>query len=307
MPVHNTRFLRSTLESIDNSKRTQGDWQLVVVLDRVNPIDVEILLPNSMQGINVKVLSSKKPGIVEALNLGLTECEAEIVARIDEDDLVYPDRFIAQLKYLKSHPETVAVGGALNLVDENGRQMGKVLYPISDKSIRKVAFNRSPIAHPACTFRKTTVLEVGGYRKGVPEDWDLWIRLLQVGKLHNLGKVVISYRQHSAQLSRTSLYNIRRGRRLILAGRQLSESDLENLPSDYSGIENWINESAQFRTLEIQSLLNSWKKLEKFENLKLENSRNSTPMSRLVFVRMFHFPILTLNEIFLKILSRILL
>jgi hypothetical protein len=145
---------------------------------------------------------------------------------------------------------------------------------------------------------------VGGYRKGVPEDWDLWIRLLQVGKLHNLGKVVISYRQHSSQLSRTSLYNIRRGRRLILAGREISESELENLPSDYSEIENWINGLAQFRTHEIQSLLKSWKKIEKLEQLKFENS---TTISKLVFLRMFHFPILTLKEIFLKLMGKVLL
>jgi hypothetical protein len=250
------------------------------------------------------VLSSKKPGIVEALNLGLTECEAEIVARIDEDDLVYPNRFNAQLNYLKSHPKTVAIGGALNLIDEAGREIGSVLYPISDNSIRRIAFNRSPMAHPACTFRKSKVLEVGGYRKGVPEDWDLWVRLLQVGKLHNLGKIVISYRQHSSQLSRTSLYNIRRGRRLILAGRQISELELENLPSDYLEIENWINGLTQFQTHEVQSLLNKWKKIENLEELKLENA---TTISKLVLLRVFHFPILTLNELVLKLLGKVLL
>jgi glycosyltransferase involved in cell wall biosynthesis len=307
IPVHSTRYLKETLESIKNAQRTEEKWQLVVVLDRVSTFQFQAILENPISGIDIKILTTAKPGIVEALNLGLKESDADLIARIDEDDLVTPDRFYLQWKYLNSHPKIVAVGGALSLINSNGDKIGKVLYPITDRHIRKVAHLQSPIAHPASMFRRQIAISSGGYRNGVPEDWDLWLRLLNFGELHNLPKIVIAYRQHPDQLSRTSFYQQRRGRRLAFAANHLSEVELSKLPTDYLEIERRLIEIERIGLTEYQHFIEIVKRVEKYEDLKESISRGNVPYYWGLCIRLGTHPILFLKELSSLLLREILL
>jgi len=226
LPVHSTRYLSQTLKSIYKSCGLSNAWELSVILDRVPRPEFENANPARSGNINIHVVDSESPGIVSALNLGLKNCKGKYIARIDEDDLVYPDRFMTQLKYLETHPGTVAVGGSLTLIDQNGISIGMKAYPIRDASIKNRMYDRSPMAHPGAMILASAIREVDGYRMGVPEDWDLWLRLSRIGKIHNLHRPVIAYRQHPDQLSKTSLYKSMNARKLIFLSEFKTEQEL---------------------------------------------------------------------------------
>jgi len=225
LPVHSTRFLLETLTSIDVACKNEFDWQLVIILDRVPLRELQSQIPNLGANISLTILESKKPGIVNALNLGLSQCKSALIARIDEDDLVSPNRFISQVEYLKKNPECLVVGSALQLIDEEGNKIGNIRYPLQHRNLTKSLFLFSPIAHPASMYRLDAVEGVGGYRLGVPEDWDLWVRLSRIGKIRNLPEKLISYRQHNNQLSRTKMYKLWRSRRILLVANFLNDED----------------------------------------------------------------------------------
>jgi len=61
----------------------------------------------------VRVVRGEGRGLVAALNLGLSRCRGELIARMDADDRVHPDRLRLQAELLFHEP---AVGAAGSLV-----------------------------------------------------------------------------------------------------------------------------------------------------------------------------------------------
>jgi GT2 family glycosyltransferase len=62
----------------------------------------------------------------------------------------------------------------------------------------------NPLAHPTVVFRRSLVLQVGGYRPFFHmEDYDLWVRLIQSGaRLANVPDVLVNYRVSEAGYGR---------------------------------------------------------------------------------------------------------
>ena len=80
----------------------------------------------------------------------------EYIARMDADDISLLDRFEKQISFLQVHPEIDVVGGAINEIDENGNDRGKVIvYPSGPEECYDFFAKRNPHAHPAVLFRKS--------------------------------------------------------------------------------------------------------------------------------------------------------
>jgi len=269
---------------------------LVVILDRVPRREFENANPAHSGNINIQVVESDSPGIVSALNLGLKICKGEYIARIDEDDLVYPNRFMKQLKYLETHLGTVAVGGSLTLIDQNGIQIGMKAYPIKDASIRKRMYDRSPMAHPGAMILASAIQEVDGYRMGVPEDWDLWLRLSRIGKIHNLRRPVIAYRQHPDQLSKTSLYRSTNARKLIFLSEFKTELELISISKSGELIDACFHEVGK-NSLH-KKKYERINRFQDFEHLRISRSASAGKISILIAIRTaMKFPIFSLLDL----------
>jgi hypothetical protein len=54
------------------------------------------------------------------------------------------------------------------------------------------------VSHPAVMMRASAVRAIGGYRTefSLSEDMDLWLRIAEVGRLHNIQEVLLKYHQH---------------------------------------------------------------------------------------------------------------
>jgi glycosyltransferase involved in cell wall biosynthesis len=214
-----------------------SEFEVILVADRIKISEAEVLLKYSIS--NYRVYESHKPGIVNALNLGLSKSKAIYVARMDEDDLMEPNRLAQQSAYLDINPDCVAVGGQLKLINQKGAPIGVSRF--SHKVVhKKDLLRRSPIAHPAAMFRRETVINVGGYRENLPEDWDLWTRLWQEGSIENLRDYVLRYRIHENQLSRTTMYKHSTSRLIIGTSLYARENGIRDYPIEYTDIDNWL-------------------------------------------------------------------
>lgn len=122
-------------------------------------------------------------GLGLALNYGLAYCKNELVARMDTDDIAKPDRCEKQVKAFVLHPEYAIIGSA---VDEFYGSPDKVtsrrVVPCQPEEIYQFAKRRSAFNHPSVMYRKSIVLEHGGYsdlRRN--QDVDLFGRMLYAG------------------------------------------------------------------------------------------------------------------------------
>ncbi|MGL5358753.1 MAG: glycosyltransferase, partial [Shewanella sp.] len=106
------------------------------------------------------------------------------------------ERFNLQVEFMLAHPEVAVSSGFIE--EWNGdfsAQLSRRALPLSHNEIVTFAKMRSPISHPACIFRKSVILKVGGYANLYPEDHFLWVRVLQAGfKLANIPQVLLRMR-----------------------------------------------------------------------------------------------------------------
>ena len=301
IPCHSTKFLSESIASIREQTLSKNEFEILIVADRVDPAEVVDILAESH--LNYRIISSENPGIVAALNTGLQNISSEYVARMDEDDLMYPSRLQVQLKYLDSAPDCVAVGGQLELIDENGSRIGESKFRRRLSTSYKELFCSSPVAHPAALIRRSAISEIGGYRAFLAEDWDLWVRLSETGKVHNLSQKVIKYRVHSNQLSRQKMYDQSRARLIVGVSYFARQAKLADGPRSTSDVEAWLAESIEYlrdNSLRFRKFLRWAKRLDLYQekfNFLVTTKKISTGLTLLT-----RFPIWFLRDMLKKVL-----
>lgn len=130
----------------------------------------------------------------------------EYIARMDADDISMPERFEKQVEFLKFHPNVDMVGGAINEIDENGDNRGKITkYPCSPEACRAFFAKRNPVAHPTVMFRRS-FFEKAGWEYPMDfvrnEDTRLWHEGYKHGcVIANLPDVLLHFRMTDAMFT----------------------------------------------------------------------------------------------------------
>jgi glycosyltransferase involved in cell wall biosynthesis len=197
LPVNNSSaYLRQAINSILN--QTYQNFELIVVDDGSTDGSKTVLDDIVDQRI-VRVTRDRNLGIVAALNTGLTKAQGKYIARMDADDMASPDRLSRQVDFLNQHLDVAFVGSWI-------RCFGNVIrpyihrYPINHFEIASFLLFENPIAHPSVMIRREMMDQLmQRYSPNFPfvEDWELWSRLILVGKAANIPKVLLHYRIHS--------------------------------------------------------------------------------------------------------------
>ena len=203
MPVRNgAAFLGAAVESI--LAQSMPDWELIAVDDGSTDATLSMLQGFAAADGRITVKSSGGAGIVPALNLGIAAARAELIARMDADDIAMPSRLERQAAFMEANPGLAAAGSQAIKMDSYGKQTGLIDVPSGEEEITDQLKRRNPFIHPTMMMRKSAFLHAGGYRTGCTyaEDYDLWLRLEETGSLANLAKPTLLFREHSAQTSR---------------------------------------------------------------------------------------------------------
>ncbi len=203
IPVYNAeKYIRKSLNSILN--QTLKNIEILVIEDCSTDNSLIIIQELQQSDDRVKIIkNSTNKGIVYGLNAGLDLASSDYIARMDADDIAYPERFEKQLHYLRQHTDTILVGTNMELIDDRENHISFREYPQHHAEIIAALFDRSPFGHPTVMFKKSAVIEIGGYREEFKtcEDYDLWLRLRNKGKFANLQETLLKYRVHNDQIT----------------------------------------------------------------------------------------------------------
>lgn len=219
MSVHNgEKYLRPAMTSL--LQQTFADFELIVVDDGSQDGSPAILQEFAAQDSRVVVVSHENQGLTRSLNVGCQRARGEFIARMDADDVALPRRFEKQVQFLREHPEVVAVGSEVLLMDEQGWLIGPRHQPPGHAEIeaRLLAGDGGAMTHPAVLVRATALRQVGGYQEKfvTGQDLDLFLRLGEVGRLANLPEVLLHWRQHRQSVNATRWNNWAEAKRMAL-------------------------------------------------------------------------------------------
>jgi glycosyltransferase involved in cell wall biosynthesis len=209
IPVYNAA---STVEEAIHSIQTQSvSPKKIILIDDGSTDETPAILRKIAQADDrIVILTQENGGIVDALNAGLQLCTSPYIARHDADDLAAGDRFRRQVEFLDSHPDYVAVSGMMRYIDGEGRFTGEI-STIGDPAFADPHWlpSKEPfLMHPFLMVRRSAFNAVKGYRYVFhTEDVDLYWRLGEIGKLHNLAAILGDYRIHAGSISGRSIIN----------------------------------------------------------------------------------------------------
>ncbi len=151
-------------------------------------------------------------GLVSSLNYGLSVARGKWIARFDSDDLNHPRRLELQLECAEEQGEKTVVSCRVRSFPFPNVSTGYRRYEFwlnsleSSSEIEHSLFVESPIPHPTAFYSRALIIEAGGYKDvGLPEDYELWLRLWSLGfQFRRVPKTLLAWRERPDRFSRTS-------------------------------------------------------------------------------------------------------
>ena len=144
-------------------------------------------------------------GLVAALATGLAAARGPLVARLDSDDVAHPDRLRKQVDQFAKNPRLVLSATAYERVRPDGETVRLGMPPLHHGQLAVAMMTRNRLSHPTVMFDRAAVVAVGGYDPDwfPVEDYDLWLRLLDVGEYQGLASVEATYLENPDGISAT--------------------------------------------------------------------------------------------------------
>ena len=183
--------------------QTFKNFEILVIANGLNAENIASTI-RSWYGDNSKIRIFSTPILYLnfSLSLGAHLACGRFIARMDADDVAYPDRLQKQFNFLMKHPDISILGTAYHLIDQNGAVQSTITPPQKNEDIKSALIFRNPICHPSVMIKKSILLDSGGYLGGLyAEDYDLWVRLSLDSDIHfeNLQEICIGYRIFGAE------------------------------------------------------------------------------------------------------------
>jgi hypothetical protein len=204
VPVRDTpaEFLKDMWESVCG--QTLPLWELILVDDNSSAPETIAELSRIAADPRVRLIRlAERGGISRALNCGIEAARSEVIARMDGDDAMTPDRLERQLAYLLAHPGVDVVGAQL-IHWVGARTFNASAHPrvITPRVARESWWF---LNHPTVMMWKAAWRRGGRYDETLPraEDLDLWLKMVKNGvTIHNLPDVLLRYRMHPSQVTK---------------------------------------------------------------------------------------------------------
>jgi Glycosyl transferase family 2 len=203
MAVRNgSRYLPAAIASI--LAQSVVDFDLIVVDDASTDDTAAVL--RAVSDPRLRVLTNDRwLGQTESLNKALAIADGDYVARMDADDIAFPERFACQLDHLRESG-AVATGSGAIVIDGGGRVLEWRRGEGDPVVLRWRMMFRNICFHSSLMWHRNQVEEsVGIYDVGLEyaQDYDLLARLMDVGTVSVVERPLIYYRQHDAAMSHT--------------------------------------------------------------------------------------------------------
>ena len=196
MSVYNAeKFLREAIDSILN--QTFKDFEFIIINDDSTDSSKKIILSYKDQRIRY-FENDKNLGVAVTLNKGLKLARAKLIARMDADDISFPNRFEKQYKKIQKDKKIAVLASVYDVVDESGKFLYTEKYAKSPEEIYYTLQFYNCFGHSTVMFRKHIILDIfNGYDKNhESEDYNLPVDS-QSHDANNRNLVFFSSNSHS--------------------------------------------------------------------------------------------------------------
>lgn len=201
IPTHNRKeLLRACLRGV--LAQESVDFDIIVVDD--GSTDGTSASIAELGDSRVRVIRQERPlGVATSRNAGIRHAKGSWIAFTDDDDLWAPSKLFEQLCAASATGATFIYCGAVVFSDNTDRVTPDRPVPSPELMQRSVLRgNPLPGGASAQMVRRDVLMSLGGFdtRLHLLADWDLWIRLADLGALAAVDKPLVAYRRHDGNM-----------------------------------------------------------------------------------------------------------
>lgn len=194
MSVYNDEdYVEQAVRSI--LEQTHSNIEFIIIDDASTDNSVEVIKKCMDERVKL-FLNSINMKLAHNLNQGIRMAKGKYIARMDADDIALPFRLEKQVKYLEKHKEIDILGTYVKVF---GSEDGIMKYPKKHNEIVAGLLFSNVFCHPSIIFRNLGEKIVYNEKCIAGQDYELWARMSDKAVMHNIPKVLLSYRVHEKQ------------------------------------------------------------------------------------------------------------
>lgn len=243
MPVYNSeKYVVEAVRSI--LQQTHENLEFIIINDGSTDNSEKIIL--GFEDSRIKYVNRANYGVAASLNYAIKISSGNLIARMDADDISYPDRLSTQFEYLSNNTDCVMTGSNADIIDMKGEYLYTSVLPDNQKEIVLRLKYTSPFFHSSVLFRKEIFEKCDGYYEPVKhhvEDFILWNKFLNHGRLYNIEKPLIKYRIVPDGLMSRSRAD--RRKMILIAQNILAGKDVSDIEMNIFDDKRRMNKSTQ--------------------------------------------------------------
>ncbi len=209
IPVKNCKtFIHEALRSV--LSQSFRDLEVIVIDDGSTDFDYKTL---EQLDTRVKVLRLEGCGVSSARNAGMRHAKGDFFAYLDADDVWFPGKLEAQIRYFDLNPDVGVIFGQFKKwhPNSNGTFAAAASICTDCANLTEAEVDRSGwlytkllmgllVGMNTAVIRRNVYAQIGGFDESmrIGEDYDFWLRASRVAPMHSLDGPVALYRIHSA-------------------------------------------------------------------------------------------------------------
>lgn len=201
MPTYNcAEYISDAIRSILN--QTYKNFEFLIIDDGSTDETEKIIHKFNDERINY--VKKKHTSLADTLNYGLKQAKYETIARMDADDISLPWRLEQQLAVFNKCKTKTILSSSYCLFT-----LDRILFHVksanTDEEIKRRLILHSSLCHPAMMYNKNEIINIGGYKNTVFEDYELLLRIRDDFEFMNLSEVLYLQRFRTNSFSRDNL------------------------------------------------------------------------------------------------------
>lgn len=198
---NSAQFLRTAILSILN--QTYKNYELLIIDDGSTDNTEAIVAELSDKRINyIKIKHTGRSG---ALNYGIKSAKYDWIALMDADDISHPKRLELQINYLAQHKDVDWISCWYGVFYKDKLKYIFKLPESSEDIVKNLTLTNS-VCFAGSVFNRERILEFGGFRGEVYEDYEFLLRVKNNFKFYNIQQILYFQRKHSDSLASSNIY-----------------------------------------------------------------------------------------------------
>jgi len=182
--------------------QTYSNWELIVIDD--SSTDDSMAIVNALNDPRIRILKNRRViGLAASLNRAIDAANGQLFARLDVDDVAYPDRLERQVAFLENRPDIDLLGSRMMVFCDDGEPLGSPKSFYSHDALCMAPWKGFYLPHP------TWIGRVEWFRRYhydpryiKAQDQELLLRAFRDSRYACLNEILVGYRQHSIELKK---------------------------------------------------------------------------------------------------------